>query len=148
MGVGFENTCTFSGKWNVSRRNQGLSSIIYKEFLLLIVTPSFHISTSLQQSQKEYMTFNRRPTLPPSPEASPGDTWTRSLLFLYYLLISSLSTLVSTSQITVIAMFADRYKIPLYISQRLQIPFIHYPSTHSQPHFQSIFSILNSSWKI
>ena len=45
-GVEFENICTFSGKWNVSRRNQGLSGIIYKEFLLLIVTPSFHICTS------------------------------------------------------------------------------------------------------
>ena len=80
MGLGFEITCTFSGKWKVSRRNQGLSGIIYKEFLLLIVTPSFHICTSQEQFQKEYMTIQRRPTLLPSPEASQGDTWTRSLL--------------------------------------------------------------------
>ena len=44
--LGFENTCTFSGTLNVSRRNQGLNGIVYKEFLLLIVTPSFHICTS------------------------------------------------------------------------------------------------------
>ena len=46
MGVGFENTFTFLGKQNVSRRNQGLTGSIYKESLLLILTPFFHICTS------------------------------------------------------------------------------------------------------
>ena len=32
---------------NIPRWNQGLSGIIYKEFLLFIVTPPFHVCTSI-----------------------------------------------------------------------------------------------------
>ena len=78
------------------------------------------------------MTFQQRPTFPPSPGASPGDTWTRSLLadFLTF----------NPSQITCIHSFHSftRQKIPPWISQQLQIPCIHNPSTSSHPHFQSI----------
>ena len=45
MSVGFENAYN-EMSWNAYRRSQGLSGIIYKEFLLLIVTPLFHICTS------------------------------------------------------------------------------------------------------
>ena len=53
MGVGFENTCTSSKKWNVSRWNQDLSGMICKEFLLFIVTPFFHICTSMPKRVHE-----------------------------------------------------------------------------------------------
>ena len=62
--VGFENTCTFSGKWNVSRRNQGLSGIIHKEFLLLIVTPSFHICTSIPKRVHDIPTASHSSPFP------------------------------------------------------------------------------------